>query len=144
MKRRWIAVALLAGHLALPAAAQTAASVASAPAFGSLPLQRGEASAPSAFGWGEMLGAIVLLAVLLTALQHVRRRGTAPGMKWWRAKTATGGLRAGPAVRLTPAASVHVLQWGSEELLVACTGSSVTLLARRPQAADAPSQETGT
>lgn len=143
MSRRWIAaVALLAGLLASAAFALPAAGGASAPAFGSLPLQRGEASTAAAFGWGEMLGAIVLLAVLLVALQYVRRRGGASGMKWWAAKPAAGGLRAGAAVRLTPAASVHVLQWGSEELLVACTGSSVTLLDRRPQAAEATPRET--
>jgi flagellar biogenesis protein FliO len=144
VSRRWIAAAALACSWVGAAFAQPAAAAASAAAFGSLPLQRGEASAAAAFGWGEMLGAIVLLAVLLGALQYVRRRASASGLKWWPAKPVTDGLRARQAVRLTPAASVHVLQWGSEELLVACTGASVTLLARRPQAADDASPEAQT
>lgn len=35
---------------------------------------------------------------------------------------------------LTPQASVHVVQWNGEDLLLGCTAQQVTLLARRPAA----------
>ena len=51
---------------------------------------------------------------------------------------------AGPArlasMAPTPQASVHVVQWQGEELLLGCTAQGVSLLARRP----APPAEGGT
>jgi hypothetical protein len=133
MRSRIAAIAcavLLAGH------AWAQPPGAPAPSFGNLPLQRDDARAGGILGWGEALGAVVLLVVLVAGLQYARRRGgRAAAGSWWSPKPAADGLRSGQAIRLTPAASLHVVQWGGEELLVACTSGAVTLLGRRPLAA---------
>ena len=50
-------------------------------------------------------------------------------------------LRSTSALRLTPGATLHVVHWGGEEVLLACSGSAVTVVSRRalPAPAEAAS-----
>ncbi|HVE52168.1 MAG TPA: flagellar biosynthetic protein FliO [Ramlibacter sp.] len=114
---------------AAASAPATAASSpgAAPPVFGNLPLQRETDRADAGVGgWLPQLVAAVLLVAAGGFAYHWRRT-RAP-------LRATGSsLRSAAALRLTPAASVHVVHWGEEELLLACTPSAVTLVAKRPR-----------
>lgn len=84
---------------------------------------------------GTWMPALVLLALLVVAGGLVVwHRGS--GVLAAAMKRTAPGQRAGPArvssVALTPQASVHVVHWQGEELLLGCTPQEVTLLARRP------------
>ena len=103
---------------------------------GSLPLRK-EADPPDTSLW---MPAVVLLALL----------GVAGGVVVWQrgAGAFTAGLRRRPArearrgpdrlssLVLTPQASVHVVQWQGEELLIGCTAQQVTVLCKRERPAD--------
>ena len=113
---------------AVPAASAAAIPVASSPRFANLPLQREEGGASST---GLPLAVQLVLAGALIAVLAVVYR-----MRQHR--SLTGGvagrtLRAVHALRLSQGASLHVVHWGEEELLLAASTGSVTVLARRPQ-----------
>jgi flagellar biogenesis protein FliO len=121
--------------MALPFALAAQPVVPSAPAsgpFGNLPLQR-DAMGADAMAWTTQLGiAVLLILAAAFACRWLRHRGPL---------RSGGTLRSISAVRLTPAASVHVVQWGDDEMLIACSGSGVTLLARRPAAVAAETMQ---
>lgn len=83
---------------------------------------------------------LFLLALAGTGYWIVRHRGlngsrTTPA--WLRpAATPSAPVTLG-RTSLSPQASVHVIEWHGEELLIGCTAQSVTMLARRPKAATA-------
>jgi hypothetical protein len=132
MRGALAAIAVVA-CVGLPAFGQQATTPAVPASFGSLPLQRGEPRA-SAFGWGEVLGGIVLLALLAGGVKYARtrREGGGPARAaWWPAKPASGSLRTTQSVRLVQGATLHVVEWGDEELLLACTPGAVTVVSRR-------------
>lgn len=103
----------------------------------SLPLRRDTAQAPVAAVWWPSL-ALVTLA------------GAGGAWTLWRRKARRGASSARAledrhAVRvssqaLTAQASVHVVRWNGEELLVGCTAQQLQLLARRPMP-DLPKEE---
>lgn len=131
---RFLAAVAAAVALSLPAGASAQAAppaaTASAPAFGSLPVQR-EAATGSVDWLPQFFAAALVLAAIAWFWQW--RKGRLLPL---RAGAAT--LRSVTALRLTPAASLHVVTWGDEELLLACGNASVTVVARRPSAGAAP------
>ena len=114
--------------LALAGATWTAAA-ADAPALPrSLPVHR-EGAPDSGLGWSSPRSLLALLGA-----------GGA-WVAWRRTRSRTARQVTPQIVRLssqalTPQASVHAVQWNGEELLIACTAQQVSLLARRPVAAD--------
>lgn len=103
---------------------------------GALPLRQ-EAGAVDAGGW---MPALVLLALLAVAggLAVWHRGGGALSAALRRTTRAPHPVPARLAsVALTPQASVHVVRWQGEELLLGCTSQQVTVLARKPGAAAA-------
>lgn len=100
----------------------------------SMPLRRDEAGPGFESGW------VPALALLMVA---------GAGGTWWCRRKGRDGAghrtraRAVPVVTLasrslTPQASVHAIEWKGEELLVACTAQSVTVLSRRPASQQEP------
>lgn len=115
---------------------------ASAPAsarvqFPELPLRRDAAAGESAVA--SLAWAALFLAVVAGLGFVLVRRGGVAGLRtgagWLRPGTDNAG-RPVPLGRtaLTQQASVHVIEWKGEELLLGCTPHSVTLLARAPAA----------
>lgn len=106
--------------------AATAAVAQTAGGMAALPLRRESADDPSMLGaWGFLLllGAVASAAVWM-------RRTRKP------ASAATVSLEKLESVSLTAQVSLHVVRWGSEEVLVACAPGAVQVLSRRaPQAA---------
>lgn len=108
---------------------------------GQLPLRKD----PEPVDAGTWLPALGLLALLVAAggLAAWHRGGStlAAAMK----RTLRGEHRPGPArvssVALTPQASIHVVHWQGEELLLGCTAQQVTVLARAPGAATRGDQQ---
>lgn len=95
-----------------------------------LPLQRGDAvGLPFSI---ELLLVLLLAAVVVAAFVLQRRRGGPLGrlLAGW-ATSAPGTLEVVRAVRLTPGASLHVVRWDNEELLLSCTAAEVSVLSRR-------------
>jgi len=123
----------------VPAASPPAAEAASAtrrlsPA---LPLKRDGASDLSADK--VLVATTVLLALALGAGYLLLRRngGLAAGMSArWGGRNAAA-VRSSGRLPLSQHASVHVVQWGDEELLLGTTAQQVTLLAKRPLPAPA-------
>jgi hypothetical protein len=115
---------------------------ASAPAsarvqFPELPLRRDAAAGESAAA--SIAWAVLFLAVVAGAgFILVRKGGVAglrPGAGWPRAGASNAGRPVSLGrTALTQQASVHVIEWKGEELLLGCTSHSVTLLARAPAA----------
>jgi flagellar biogenesis protein FliO len=103
--------------------------------FPQLPLKRdgeNDSSLAGSAGW-----AVVFLLVLAgVGLVVVRQRKTGGAQasvnRWFRRTPDSAGLQLLSQSSLTAHASVHVVCWHDEELLVACTRESVTVLARRP------------
>lgn len=139
-------IAAVAWAPAFPATAQTrtasepAAQAASAPRrlSSALPLKRDEASDASP---EQVLVAVtVVLALALGAGYLVLRRnggGLAAGMSGrWGSRDAAV-VRSRGRLPLSQHASVHVVQWGDEELLLGSTAQQVTLLAKRQLPASA-------
>lgn len=115
---------------ATPAASAAAVAAASAPsAFANLPLQR-EESASVGLPLAAQLAIAATLVVAIAIVYRLRQRRSIGG----RAKS---DLHTGQALRLTQGASLHVVYWGEEELLVASSGNSVTVLSQRNREADA-------
>lgn len=131
-----LCLGLLAG---LPAAAQSR-SQATGSGEGTLaerPLAGGPATRPFvSLPWP---GLLLLVGLVAGAGGLVwRRRAGWPRAGMWR---VVQPRRTEPVVRLagrplTPQASVHVVRWNDEELLLGCGPQQVTVLARRPAPAE--------
>jgi hypothetical protein len=123
------------GLLVLVACGCLAGIAAASGLPGQLPLRKD----PEPVDAGTWLPALVLLALLVAAgglaVWHRGGAALAAAMK----RTLRSEHRPGPArvssVALTPQASIHVVHWQGEELLLGCTAQQVTLLARKPGAA---------
>ncbi len=126
------AVTLLLGASAAQAQADNAPAASTQ--FPQLPLKHEPAvtgAAPEALAWTALL--VLAAAGLGVGLLKRRTGGWATGPKRWlgrAADAATPHLVVRSA--LTPQASLHVVAWRGEELLLGCTPHSVTLLARHP------------
>jgi hypothetical protein len=133
--RSRIAALVVAGALAGGALAQEpAAPPAAAASFGSLPLQRSDPAAALP-GWGGALLALALAALAAAGVQYARRRhGASPKLPaWWAGKPAPGTLQIVQVVRLPQGASLQVVHWGEQELLLACTPAAVNVIGTRPR-----------
>ena len=99
-----------------------------------LPLRRDPVTDTEGPPW---LALVVLLGLVGGAGLFVLRRRGVPGLTqaWQRGRAAPGIERLG-SQPLTPQASVHAVRWKGEELLLGCTGTQVTVLARRPAAVE--------
>lgn len=133
--RAWaLAASLLAAGLWLPpATAQPAASAPVAEAPGGLsrdlPLKREPAGAAEGPPWFAL---VVLLGLAGAAAVFVlRRRGASGLLQAWQGPRAAGSPERLGSQALTPHASVHAVRWQGEELLLGCTSTQVTVLARR-------------
>lgn len=107
--------------------------------FPEIPLRRDGATGES--GAGSVAWALLFLAVVAgVGFALVRKGGTAgsrTGSGWLRAGAAAGAPKSLGRTALTQQASVHVIEWKGEELLLGCTSHSVALLARAPAASSA-------
>lgn len=110
-----------------------AASAASAPRpFSQIPLRRDSAddgSAAASAGWAVLFVALVAGGGLLMIR---RRAGGGTSGSWLRHPAGQQLPKALGRVPLTPQASLHVVEWQGEELLLGCTAQSVSVVARRP------------
>jgi flagellar biogenesis protein FliO len=128
-----IAAAAIAWTAAAPLCARAqAAGAASSPASLSsvLPLKRDEPSdAPlrAMLAWAAVL---VIAAAGAGYFVLVRSGRLGKGSAAWGRRQADL-LRRGSSLPLSQNASVHVVQWGSEEYLLASTAHGVTLLDKR-------------
>lgn len=140
MTRRMLAVVaamLWSVAVALPLAAAQGAPAPGVAASGplalpkSLPLKRGELGAPTG---SSVLAAAAVLAVIVAAGLLLVRRGPPGALQRWKARRTEsgGGFVRVASQSLTPHASVHVVRWSDEELLLACTAQQVTVIARKP------------
>ncbi|HSW16769.1 MAG TPA: flagellar biosynthetic protein FliO [Ramlibacter sp.] len=120
----------LAPASAASAVATSAAPAASLPA--SLPLRRDAADTASAdVPW--FTGLLLLGPLAAAGVALVRYQGGSILPRRIRAgATARPELTRVASQSLTAQASVHVIRWGGEELLVGCTPAQVSLLSRRP------------
>jgi hypothetical protein len=119
-----------------PASAPAAPSASARVQFPEIPLRRDAAAGESG---ASIAWAVLFLAVVAGAgFVLVRRGGVAglrPGAGWPRCGTSSAGRPVSLGrTALTQQASVHVIEWKGEELLLGCTSHSVTLLARAPAA----------
>jgi hypothetical protein len=103
-------------------------------AFPQLPLKRdsdSDSSLASSMGW-----AVVFLAVLAGVgfVLVQRKTGISPKGRWnWPHRAPdSAALTVLERSALTSQASLHVVRWNAEELLLGCTPNEITLLARRP------------
>jgi hypothetical protein len=142
--RRAAAVAALVLACACPALAQAAGEVAS-PGTGTsasalpvtLPVRRD--ADPTWGGTTWWPGWVGLAFVVAVGGWFAWRRGT----RVITGKASRPRMEGSHAERvsshaLTPQASVHVVRWHGEELLLGCTPQQVTLLCRRPRPEVAP------
>ena len=103
---------------------------------------------PLMSGSNAVSGITIVGAILVAGAGFVlvRRGGIAglrPGAGWPRPGTSNAGRPVSLGrTALTQQASVHVIEWKGEELLLGCTSHSVALLARAP-AAPTASGKTG-
>ena len=139
MKPRSVATVLMALALlaSVPCPAQTGLRPQSsaAPLPASLPLRRDTPAEASSLGWWPSLALLTFAGAggawtLLRRRAHAHRRAD---------RGVQDALRLSSAA-LTPHASVHVVRWNEEELLVGCTAQHVCVLARRP-APHAPGEQ---
>jgi Flagellar biosynthesis protein, FliO len=129
----WAALLSSTGFaVAAPAAPASAPAAASPGRFSNLPLQR-EESSPGGLSLAAQLLLAAALLVALAVVYKLRQRKAMRG-------GSSGALHAAHALRLAPGASLHVVRWGGEELLVAATASSVSVLSRRTPQAGEPAQ----
>lgn len=124
---------------------QAGAAASARVQFPELPLRRD--AAPGESTAASIAWAVLFLAVVAGAgFVLVRRGGIAglrPGAGWPRPGTSNAGRPVSLGrTALTQQASVHVIEWKGEELLLGCTSHSVALLARAP-AAPTASGKTG-
>jgi flagellar biogenesis protein FliO len=110
---------------ALAPAAATASAAASTP-LSHLPLQRetGVGGASDSSSVFLQVGVAIFLAAVIGGLFKLRqhRQERAGG---------TPGLKSMQTLRLTQHASLHVVQWDKQELLLACTAQHAELLSQR-------------
>jgi flagellar biogenesis protein FliO len=136
--RRWLAAVVLfaaaPGVYASPGQPSPATSEPQAQAGRtlprSLPVRRDEAPAGLSLQWLFPLG--VLLALAGGAVVLVRRRAGVSGISPFKHLGRDPHLARLASQALTPHASVHVVRWGTEELLLGCTSQQVRVIARRP------------
>lgn len=140
-RRAWICAALLASASPGAFPQERGPDVASSPAApearlpASLPLRRDEGAGADTSGWSPAL-ALLALGGAAGGLWLWRRGGAGRGKRRSAARDELAIVRLSSHA-LTPQASVHAVQWKSEEYLIACTAQQVTLLSRKPSAADA-------
>ena len=85
---------------------------------------------------GAMMIVLIVLALVVTFL---RKRQQLP-KKWFGfslikpANPVSTSLQVQKQIMLTPKNSLHVVMWGNEELLIACSDHENTLIARRDKA----------
>lgn len=125
----------------LHAQAQPAAAGSSAPASTEvprlpkdLPLRRDTAAETQGPPWFAFLVLIGLAAG--AGVFVLRRRGAAGLFQGWQRGRAVSGIERIASQALTPHASVHAVCWNGEEVLLGCTSTQVTVLARRAVASD--------
>jgi flagellar biogenesis protein FliO len=95
-------------------------SAASVTRFPELPLRRDAASGTGVAGW------LVIVLVLAAAAGLVwKRRFAGPAR-------STPGIVVAASRPLTTHASLHVVEWEGERLLLACTPGSADVISRRP------------
>jgi hypothetical protein len=123
------AATLLAAACILCAPGADAASIAAA-----VPLRRDGEVANDPTLWIPVVVMLVLCAVAGGYVVWHKGVGALLGGQADGRRTPRGSLARLTSQSLTPQASVHVLQWQGEELLVACTPQQVTLLARKAAA----------
>lgn len=104
--------------------------------FPQLPLQRAsDASGASAdiLAWA----AVMVLAALVAGWIWAKRGGgtwRGAALRWNVRRASRDAPTTVARTSLTPAASLHVVEWQGEELLLGCTAQSIAILARRPAA----------
>lgn len=129
--------ACVVGSRAAGAGEPAAAPVAPAALPASLPLRRDAAAGSDAPGWLPSAALLALTGIVAIGLVRRRSMNGATGL--------SGSIRGAPLVRLasvglTPQASVHVVRWNGEELVLGCTAQQVTLLSRRTPQAQEPNR----
>jgi hypothetical protein len=131
----WFAALVCVFGLSGPAGAQEAgvAARAASSQFPDLPLRRDEGS----MNGGAIAWLLVAIAAAVAASLYWRRRsmGTIPQRP---------SVVVLPARSLTTHATLHVIEWERERVLVATTSQSVTVISRQPIDAAASPQQTGT
>jgi flagellar biogenesis protein FliO len=102
------------------------ASAVAATPLAHLPLQRESSNeiAPGSPSIFLQVGIAFFLVAVLGGLFKVRQRRVEHG-------GGTPGLRPVRTLRLTQHASLHVVQWHDQELLIACTAQHAELLSQR-------------
>ena len=135
LRAAWAALLVLVA-LAQPVHAQVeppAVAASGQSQFPQIPLRRDTAAGPS---MGESVGWTVLVLVALAGagLVLVRRRAVfgARASGWLRPEPARSSPKLLARTALTPQASLHVVEWQGEELLLGCTPQTMAVLARRP------------
>ncbi|MDB5874606.1 MAG: hypothetical protein JWQ07_4048 [Ramlibacter sp.] len=103
--------------------------------FPDLPLKRD--SDPATPGMGSAIWAIAVLLAVLAAGGVLLRKGKRPQFnRNWRdflkPKSSLSAAKVLSKTGLTAQASLHVVEWNGEEMLLGCTQASVAILARRP------------
>jgi hypothetical protein len=125
-------LAVAAAIVIAQAGAFPQAAASSAPAqFPQLPLKRdlpAEGPLHESAGWAALL----VLALVGAGLIMARRQRWSVTGGWRRADAKTAAPKRMGSTVLTQQASLHVVQWNGEELLLGCTSQSVSLLSRRP------------
>lgn len=117
----WVAC----GAAAVLSTAHAAQALDAARPLAHLPLQR-EGEGPAQIG--STLPLSLALVGALAALAVV-------AVKWKQRSinrhSVDGAAQARQSMRLTSGTSLHVIQWGAEEMLLACTAHGTTVLSRR-------------
>lgn len=133
--RAALAVMLASLALAQPARAQGQPSAVTASAqtqYPQIPLRR---DAPAGDSVAETLGWAALLVIgAAGAALVILRRGVLPRIRagaWLRSPAGNSGPKVLGRTALTQQASLHVVEWQGEELLLGCTAQSVSVLSRR-------------
>lgn len=122
------------------ALAQSAHAFAAASSpYAAMPLLRDEPTADMPVAARVVIVLLALLAPLAWWLR--RRRGGSPvRFRLGAALNLRGDATSAPVVRsvtrLNGAASLYVVEWQSQSLLIACAGEQVTVLERSPLIAD--------
>jgi flagellar biogenesis protein FliO len=102
--------------------------------FAQIPLRRdagaGSSIADSA-GWVVLLLAAVAGAGFVAIRQRSKMPGAQKGRSWLRPAAGHSAPKSIGRTSLTQQASLHVVAWRGEELLLGCTSQSIALLARR-------------
>jgi hypothetical protein len=130
-----VAALVLACLCTSPALAQAAGEVGASPGAGALPgtlpvRRDAEPAWGGATWWPGWIG--LGLVAALGGWWAWRRGALVIAGKASRPRTEGSHAERVSSHALTPQASVHVVRWHGEELLLGCTPQQVTLLCRRP------------